>query len=84
LKEQKKDVAMQFVERIRQMEEVTECFNTSGDYDYLLKIYLRNMEHYRDFVVNKLATIDSIGNFSSNFVIEEVKYTTHIPIYPKE
>jgi Lrp/AsnC family leucine-responsive transcriptional regulator len=84
LKEQKRDCAMHFVKTIDTFEEVTECYNMSGDYDYILKIYLRDMDHYRDFVVNKLATVDSIGNFSSNFVIEEVKFSPHVPVYSAE
>ena len=81
LKEQKRDCAMHLVNTINQYKEVAECYNMAGDYDYIIKIYLRDMDHYRDFVVNKLATIESIGNFSSNFVIEEIKFSPRVPVY---
>lgn len=82
LKEQSSEFGAHFVGEILQMEEVVECYNTSGDYDYMAKIYLRNMEHYEEFINNKLGKIKSIKHFHSTFVISEVKNTHFIPVYP--
>lgn len=82
LKEQNSDYGSHFVGEISQMEEVVECYNTSGDYDYMAKIYLRDMDHYEDFINNKLSKIKSIKRFHSTFVISEVKNTHFIPVYP--
>ncbi|MBP3211592.1 MAG: Lrp/AsnC family transcriptional regulator [Prevotella sp.] len=73
LRHMNRDIAADFVSRIRQIPEVTECYNTSGNYDYLLKIRARDMQQYRDFVLNKLGTIDSLGSLESTFVMGEVK-----------
>jgi Lrp/AsnC family leucine-responsive transcriptional regulator len=62
------------------MEEVVECYNTSGDYDYMLKIYARSMPHYQDLVIGTLGELDCIGSLHSIFVIGEVKNTLSIPV----
>ena len=73
LKEHTKEIGNKFVHDIKSLEEVTECYNTSGDYDFLLKVMVKNMKHYQDFVFNKLGSLDSIGSAHSTFVMAEVK-----------
>ncbi|MCP4977695.1 MAG: Lrp/AsnC family transcriptional regulator [Maribacter sp.] len=75
-----KDYVLQFEREVQQLQEVVECYHTSGDYDYILKIYVRNMEAYRDFMVTKLTALNHIGSTQSSFVISEVKHTTRIPL----
>lgn len=82
LKEQNNENSRHFVEEITKLDEVVECLNISGDYDYVAKIYLRDMEHYEEFVNNRLGRIKSIGRFQSTFVISEVKNSHTIPVYP--
>jgi Lrp/AsnC family leucine-responsive transcriptional regulator len=81
LREQNRECGLQFIDAITVLDEVAECYNTSGDYDFMLKIYLRDMEHYRDFVFNKLGSLKCIGNFHSTFVITEAKNSYSVPIY---
>jgi Lrp/AsnC family leucine-responsive transcriptional regulator len=52
---------------------VTECYNTSGTYDYLLKVRATDMKQYQEFVLNKLGTIESLSSLESTFVMSEVK-----------
>ncbi len=75
-----KDYVLQFEKEVQQLQEVVECYHTSGDYDYILKIYVRNIEAYRDFMVTKLTALNHIGSTQSSFVINEVKHTTRIPL----
>lgn len=72
--------AREFMDTIRQIPEVTECYNISGRYDYLLKIHARNMKAYQEFILNVLGEIDSIGSIESTFVMDEVKHTYGINI----
>lgn len=67
-----------FEREVIKLEEVSECFHVSGEYDYILKIYVKNMEEYRNFMVTKLTAIKYIGSTHSTFVIENVKNTTAI------
>ncbi|MGN0028538.1 MAG: Lrp/AsnC family transcriptional regulator [Marinilabiliaceae bacterium] len=65
--------AKEFVEAIKPLREVSECYNVSGEYDYILKIYARDMKDYQHFILNVLGKIDSIGGIQSNFVIDTAK-----------
>lgn len=69
-----------FESEVIQLKEVLECHHVSGDYDYILKIVVRDMQEYREFLVTKLTTLDHIGSTHSSFMISEVKNTTVIEI----
>ncbi len=68
------DIALDFAQRISQIPEVTECYNISGDFDYLLKINVRDMAAYQRILLEKLGTIESLGSLKSSFVMDEVKH----------
>ncbi|MEZ4854119.1 Lrp/AsnC family transcriptional regulator [Flavobacterium sp.] len=70
------DFIKHFEKEIIKLNEVLECYHVSGDYDYILKILVKNMEEYREFMVTKLTTIKDIGSTHSTFMIGEVKNTT--------
>ena len=57
-----RDIAAEFTRIIQDIPEVTECYNISGSYDYLLKIHAPNMKYYQEFILNVLGTIDSLGS----------------------
>jgi len=78
LKQHDKSIGNQFVSDILRIEEVVECYNISGDYDFLLKVYARDMKHYQDFVFNKLGSVKSIGSTHSTFVMSETKNSYNI------
>lgn len=69
-----------FEREVKKIEEIVECYHISGDYDYLLKVHVKDMEAFREFMVNKLTTINHIGSTHSMFMINEVKHTTAITI----
>ena len=71
-----KEFISQFEKEVVKLTEVLECFHVSGDYDYILKICVENMEEYREFMVTKLTTLQHIGSTHSTFMIGEVKNTT--------
>lgn len=80
LKQHGKEYAREFVDAVKEMEEVTECYNTSGDFDYIIKVFVRNMPHYQDFVLNRLGEMESIGSVHSVFVIGTVKCLHSVPV----
>ena len=69
-----------FEKKIVELPEVIECHHVSGDYDYLLKIQVKDMAHYRNFMVDKLTTLEVIGNTQSSFTISEVRNTTAVSL----
>jgi len=75
-----KEYVLQFERDVLKLSEVSECYHISGDYDYILKIHVQNMDAYRAFMVTKLTTLKNIGSTHSSFVINAVKHTTAIVI----
>ncbi|MDR6301114.1 Lrp/AsnC family transcriptional regulator [Mesonia maritima] len=75
-----KENVSKFEREILKLEEVLECFHVSGDYDYILKVYVKNMKAYRSFLVNKLTALNGIGSTQSTFMINEVKNSTNIQL----
>ena len=73
LKQINHEIADAFVRKIQRITEVTECYNTSGSYDYLLKVRAHDMKQYQEFVLNKLGEIESLASIESTFVMSEVK-----------
>jgi Lrp/AsnC family leucine-responsive transcriptional regulator len=72
------DYVVKFENEVAKLDEVLECYHVSGDYDYLLKVLVKDMSEFREFLVKKLTTISHIGSTHSMFVINEVKHTTVI------
>ena len=75
-----RDIAAEFTKIVQDIPEVTECYNISGSYDYLLKIHAPNMKYYQEFILNVLGSIDSLGSLTSTFVMDEVKHNYGIPL----
>ncbi|RXR22817.1 Lrp/AsnC family transcriptional regulator [Flavobacterium stagni] len=71
-----KDYLVRFESEVIKLPEVLECFHVSGDYDYILKIAVKDMEAYRDFMVTKLTGLQHIGSTHSSFMIGEIKNST--------
>ena len=69
-----REIAEDFARVVRSIPEVTECYNISGSYDYLLKIHAPNMKYYQEFVSNILGNIDHLGSLESTFVMDEIKH----------
>lgn len=80
LKRLNREIATSFTQIIKEIPEVTECYNISGSYDYLLKIHAPNMKYYQEFILNVLGTIDSLGSVESTFVMDEIKHSYGIHI----
>lgn len=74
------DIASEFSKVISNIPEVTECYNISGSFDYLLKIYASDMKHYQSFILNVLGRIEHLAALESVFVMDIIKhdYGLHI------
>ena len=80
LKQHSQELIQEFMDVVQNLEEITECYNTSGDYDFLIKVYAHDMKSYQQFMLNTLGTIDCIGSLHSIFIIDETKNTHAVPI----
>lgn len=75
LKEHSKKAGLNFIKSIQMMNEVIECYSISGEFDFLLKVIVRDMETYYDFHVNKLSQVENVGHVQSTFIMGIIKET---------
>lgn len=75
LKEHSKNAGVKFIKTINALNEVIECYNISGEFDFMLKVVAENMDGYYDFHVNKLSPIENMGHVQSVFVMGIIKQT---------
>ncbi|PWT72150.1 MAG: AsnC family transcriptional regulator [Bacteroidetes bacterium] len=73
LKEHNKRSGAKFIKTIQELDEVTECYNISGEFDFMLKVQVENMDAYYDFHVNKLGQVENLGHLQSTFVMGVIK-----------
>lgn len=79
LRQHDKKEGAKFIQRIQEMNEVIECYNISGEFDFMLKVVAADMDDYYDFHVNKLSQAENIGHVQSVFVMGIIKQT-HVVI----
>lgn len=80
LKQHTHDYIQEFMDAVQTIDEITDCYNTSGDFDFLIKVHAKSMEAYQDFMLNTLGKMHCLGSLNSVFVIGNVKSTTKIPV----
>lgn len=78
LKQHSKHAGDKFIKTINQLDEVIECYNISGEFDFMLKVVAEDMNAYYDFHVNKLSSIENMGNVQSVFVMGVIKDTHRV------
>jgi Lrp/AsnC family transcriptional regulator, leucine-responsive regulatory protein len=69
-----------FRKEIQAIPEVLECYHVSGEFDFLLKIVVKDIRAYEQLVREKLSKIKGIGQIRTSFVLATPKYTTKIPL----
>src|SRR5436190_11403745 len=80
LRQHNKNAGAKFIKTIQEMNEVVECYNISGEYDFMLKVMAENMDAYYNFHVNKLSEAENIGHVQSVFVMGVIKQT-HVLVH---
>lgn len=73
LKEHTSISIIDFESNIKYLEEVQSCYHISGQYDYLMIVYAKDMNEYQKFLTTKLAALKNISNVQSLFVMKEIK-----------
>ncbi|MFZ2783940.1 MAG: Lrp/AsnC family transcriptional regulator [Sediminibacterium sp.] len=80
LKQHDKTAGGKFIKRMHELNEVIECYNISGEFDFMLKVVAESMDAYYDFHVNKLSQAENIGHVQSVFVMGVIKQT-HVLVH---
>lgn len=72
--------AIAFEDMVRGIPEVTECYNISGSFDFMLRVQSPDMRTYQQFLLNVLGRHDNIASLESTFVMEEVKHEYSVSV----
>jgi len=80
LNDHTRDTLDRFEQAVTKFPEVMECFQMTGAVDFILRIATGDMDSYRDFYRNKLATLPNISTVQSHFVLCAAKSETAYPL----
>lgn len=80
MKQHSYENAQRIMQAVQDIPEIVECYNISGDYDFMLKIYTKDMKQYQQFILKILGDMDCIGSLHSTFVLGEVKNSYQLPL----
>lgn len=69
-----------FKAAVQEMPEVLECYHVTGEFDYLLKVAIRNRKDLERFVLHRLTPIPGVARIHTSLVLSEVKSTTALPL----
>jgi Lrp/AsnC family transcriptional regulator, leucine-responsive regulatory protein len=69
-----------FEAEIVKLPQVLECHLMAGDWDYVLRVAVHDLEEFRDFHMNFLSKIPGVGNVKSNISMKQVKYSTALSL----
>lgn len=74
------DTTEAFESFIHSREEIIECYSMSGEWDYLLRILVADVEDYNRFLMRTVLRHPCVATGSSHFALAQVKYTTAVPV----
>lgn len=80
LKRLNSEYAQAFTDMISKVAEVTECYNISGSFDYLLRIQAPDMKSYQQLLLNVIGRHENISSLESTFVMEEIKHEYSVSV----
>ncbi|MDF2192680.1 Lrp/AsnC family transcriptional regulator [Paraflavitalea sp. CAU 1676] len=69
-----------FEQKSVKFKEIMECYRLTGNFDFLLKVVISDMQEYNNFLINKLSSLPNIGSVQSSFVLWEGKTETAFPL----
>jgi len=83
--ERQKDNAMSnFREKIEEIDEVVECLQITGNFDYLLRVMVPDIPSFEELIGERLSKIEEIGQMQTMVVLGEIKTFNSFPIYAQK
>ena len=70
----------EFTEKIQQFPEVLECHHITGESDYLMKVVIKDMAEYEQFLLERLTHFKAINKIRTSFLLKSMKQETKIPV----
>ncbi len=75
-----RETSTNFIEEVKKIPEVTECYTITGAQAFLLKIVAKSFQYYRDFIFDKLLSIRAVSNVETSIVVATEKKTNLMPL----
>lgn len=69
-----------FSKKVMAFDEVVDCYRMSGEWDYLLRVVVKDIHAFDAFYKQLINQVEGLSNVSSSFAMEEIKYTTRLPL----
>ncbi len=69
-----------FKDAVREFNEVQAAWHTAGEEDFILKVFVTDMNEYEQFVVHRLSAVPNIGRVRTSFCLSAVKENTRVPL----
>jgi len=69
-----------FTERVAAWEEVVACHALTGDMDYLLQVYVADLDGFSRFLLDRLLNASGVADVNTSFVLRTVKASTALPL----
>lgn len=70
----------EFIEQIIDIDEIVECFQLTGKFDYQIKVMVKDINSFETFLAKKLTKFDSIDHIHTSIILSSIKQTDIIPI----
>ena len=80
LEMQSESILDKFEATIRKLPEVMECYLMTGDFDYLLRVVVKDTFALKDFILDKLTNAPGVSTIRSGFALKQVKFETALPL----
>ena len=77
---QKDNAISNFKKQINKIDEIVECYQVTGNYDYLLKVVVKDIPSFEKLIGEKLSKIADIGQMQTNVILSEVKKSSVLPL----
>ena len=80
LERHKEENVEKFVREVLRHPEVLECFATSGEADYHLRVVVEDIDAYNKFLDDFIFRLPGVSQVRSNIVLKEIKADTALPL----
>jgi len=80
LEHQNRALTERFEAEVQKFPEVLECYLVAGEWDYVLRVVVPDLEELRNFHMNKLGKVPGITNVKSNICMKQAKFSTELPL----
>jgi DNA-binding Lrp family transcriptional regulator len=80
LEHQNRALTERFEAEVQKLPEVLECYLVAGEWDYMLRVVVTDLDELRNFHMNKLGKVPGISNVKSNICMKQAKFSTELPL----